>query len=81
MLALLAIGYADRMVLSHDAAFFSRVTPPSWRAEHAPHWHLENISTRIVPDLLEGGATDEDLHQMMVLNPARLLAPGHQDGT
>ena len=32
VLALLRLGYADRMVLSHDAAYFSHVTPPSWRA-------------------------------------------------
>ena len=44
-----AAGYADRMVLSHDAAFFSRVTPPSWRAVHAPHWHMQNLPRRIVP--------------------------------
>ena len=35
-----------RWSLSHDAAFYSRVTPPSWRARHAPHWHLENIPRR-----------------------------------
>lgn len=75
VLALLRLGYADRMVLSHDAAFFSRVTPPSWRAEHVPHWHMENIPRRIVPQLLAGGATDDDIHQMLVLNPARLLTP------
>ena len=73
---LLRRGYAESMVLSHDAAFFSRVTPPSWRAEHAPHWHAENISRRIVPMLLAAGATDADLHQLLVLNPARLLTPG-----
>jgi phosphotriesterase-related protein len=76
VLALLGLGYADRMVLSHDASFFSRVTPPSWRAEHAPHWHMENLSRRIVPRLLAGGATEDQIHQMLVLNPARLLAPG-----
>ena len=76
VLSLLRLGYADRMVLSHDAAFFSRVTPPSWRAEHAPHWHMENLSLRILPRLLAGGATEEQLHQMLVLNPGRLLAPG-----
>jgi phosphotriesterase-related protein len=72
---LLRRGHAASMVLSHDAAFFSRVTPPSWRAEHAPNWHLENISRRIVPMLRDAGATDADLHQMLVLNPARLLTP------
>ena len=73
--ALLREGYADRMVLSHDAAYFSRVTPPSWRAAHAPHWHMENISRRILPALLAGGATEDQLHQMMVRNPARILTP------
>lgn len=75
VLELLRLGYADRMVLSHDAAFYSRVTPPSWRARHAPHWHMENLPRRIVPMLEAGGATPEDLHQMMVLNPRRLLEP------
>ncbi len=70
---LVELGYADRMVLSHDAAYFSRVTPPSWRAVHAPHWTLENISRRILPMLSARGVTDAQLHQMMVLNPARLL--------
>ncbi|QMW65448.1 phosphotriesterase-related protein [Mumia sp. ZJ1417] len=75
VLALLPLGYADRMVLSHDAAFFSRVTPPSWRATHVPNWHMENVHRRIVPMLREGGASEADLEQMLVRNPARLLAP------
>ena len=36
VLALLELGYADRMVLSHDAAFYSHVTSPSWRSVAAP---------------------------------------------
>jgi phosphotriesterase-related protein len=75
VLELLRLGYADRMVLSHDAAFFSRVTPPAWRALNAPQWHMENIPRRIVPMLLDGGATQDDLDQMLVDNPARLLTP------
>lgn len=75
VLELLRLGFGEKMVLSHDAAFFSRVTPPSWRSRHAPNWHLENIPRRIVPELLAGGATEQDVHQMLVLNPARLLAP------
>ena len=81
VLALLQLGYAQQMVLSHDAAFFSRVTPPSWRVAHTPNWHMENLSRRIVPQLLTGGATEEDIHQMLVLNPARLLTPGLGRGT
>ena len=76
VLELLRLGYADRIVLSHDAAFFSRVTPPSWRATHAPHWHMQSLPLRIVPQLLAGGASEEDIQQMLVANPARLLTPG-----
>lgn len=75
VLTLLDLGYADRMVLSHDAAFFSRVTPPSWRARHVPNWHMENLHRRIVPLLRAGGASEDDLEQMLVRNPARLLVP------
>lgn len=75
VLELLRLGYADRMVLSHDAAFYSRVTPPSWRARQAPSWHMENISRRILPMLRAGGATESDIHQMMVANPRRILEP------
>ena len=75
VLDLLQEGYADRMVLSQDAAFFSRVTPPSWRAAHAPHWTMENISRRIIPRLLDEGATEGQIHQLMTLNPARILSP------
>lgn len=76
VLALLRLGYAEQMVLSHDAAFFSRVTPPSWRARNTPHWHMENLPRRIVPALLAGGATRDDIHQLLVANPARILGPG-----
>jgi phosphotriesterase-related protein len=76
VLALLERGYVDRMVLSHDAAFFSHVTPPSWRAREAPRWHMENIPRRILPLLREGGATEAQLEQMLVANPRRLLERG-----
>jgi phosphotriesterase-related protein len=74
VLALLDLGYADRMVLSHDAAFFSRVTPPSWRAAHAPNWHMAHLPRHVLPELLARGASPDDVRRMTVLNPARLLA-------
>ena len=75
LVTLLGEGYADRMVLSQDAAFFSRVTPPSWRATHVPNWTHENLSRRILPRLLDLGVTPDQVHQLMVLNPARVLTP------
>jgi phosphotriesterase-related protein len=73
---LLRRGYADQMILSHDAAIYSHITPPSWRAASAPRWNMETISRRILPMLKDGGASDDELEQMLVVNPRRLLEPG-----
>jgi phosphotriesterase-related protein len=75
VLALLELGYEDRMVLSHDAAFYSHITPPSWRRTSAPHWRMDTISTRILPMLRDAGVSSELINQMMVTNPRRLLEP------
>jgi len=75
VLELLRLGYGDRMLLSQDAAFFSRVTPPSWRRRNAPHWNHENVPRRILPMLRAGGASESQLEQLMVANPRRLLEP------
>lgn len=74
LLALLQRGYADRIVLSHDAAFFSRITPPSWRSRMVPHWHIENLHTRILPRLRTCGVSEAVLETILVHNTKRLLA-------
>lgn len=74
VVALLERGYADRMVLSHDAAFHSHVTPPSWRATAAPHWRMDTLSKRIVPMLRHAGVSNDEIRQMLVDNPRRLLS-------
>ena len=72
-LALLELGYADRMVLSQDAAFYSHVTPPSWRTTSAPHWRMDTIPRRILPMLRDAGVSSNELTQMLEHNPRRLL--------
>jgi phosphotriesterase-related protein len=71
--ALVAGGYADRMVLSHDAACYSHVTPPSWRSVHAPDWRMDHLLRRIVAGLRSRGVPTSDIDQMLVVNPGRLL--------
>jgi len=68
-------GYAGRMTLSHDAAFFSINSEPSHRAVLEPHWNHFNVSNRVLPALRERGVSEEAIRQMMVANPARVLAP------
>lgn len=73
VVALLELGYADRMVISQDAAYYSHITSPSWRAASAPNWRMDTISRRIIPMLHGSGASEAVLDQMLVDNPRRLL--------
>ena len=74
--ALLDAGCADRIVLSHDAAVFSRVTPPSWRNEHVPNWRMSHLFDTVLPQLRADGVDEAALHQLMVVNPRRVLTGG-----
>lgn len=74
LLALLDAGYGDRVVLSHDAAIFSRVTPPSWRAVHAPAWRMDHLHTRVLPRLRAEGLDVDEERRLLVDNPRRILA-------
>ncbi|WP_062318363.1 phosphotriesterase family protein [Demequina maris] len=73
LLALLELGYAERIVLSHDAAVFSRVTPPSWRARVTPRWRMDHLPTTVLPRLSDAGVDDATLATLMVANPRRIL--------
>lgn len=67
-------GYADRLTLSHDASFFSVNMEPSVRNRIMPNWNHRCISDRVLPALRERGVTDETIEQILVTNPARILA-------
>jgi phosphotriesterase-related protein len=67
-------GYADRMTLSHDFAYFSINIEPSIRNALWPRWHNTTVSDHVLPELRRRGIDDKTINQMMVENPARLLA-------
>ncbi|MCH8561585.1 phosphotriesterase family protein [Nesterenkonia sp. DZ6] len=73
LLALLDLGLQDQLLLSHDAAIFSRITPPSWRAAHAPHWRMDHLHRRILPRLRTEGLDPALERRLMVDNPRRML--------
>lgn len=73
VIALAEEGYADRMVLSHDAAVYSHVTPPAWRAAHTPDWRMDALFTTFIPRLIEGGVSQSAIDRMLIDNPRRLL--------
>jgi phosphotriesterase-related protein len=67
-------GYASQMVLSHDASCFTENHEPSIPGDAMPDWNLEYITTRVLPEMSSRGVSDDDIKQMMVLNPARIFS-------
>ena len=71
-------GYADRMVLSHDAAcWLDWFDPDRGEALRAalPNWHYRHIHEAVLPALDRHGVTPADIETMLVANPRRLLVP------
>jgi len=72
--ALAARGYADRMVLAHDANCFIDwfgADHDAIRAAFTPNWHYAHISDDVLPALREAGVGDAQIEQMLVANPRR----------
>ena len=63
-------GYADRMVLSHDAACYIDWIEPMLLPVNA-NWHYLHIEQDVLPAFREQGVTDEQIEQMLVGNPRR----------
>jgi predicted metal-dependent phosphotriesterase family hydrolase len=67
LVKLLRKGYVSQILLSMDACLRSRL--------HAWGGHgLDYLSRTFLPALREAGVGDEDIHAIMVENPARVLA-------
>jgi phosphotriesterase-related protein len=72
--ALCELGYADRMVLSHDTSCYSHNFDPEFRARQLPNWRYTHISEDVMPALRERGVTEAQLATMLIDNPRRILA-------
>lgn len=64
--ALCERGYADRMILSHDANCFSDWFPPGLHEQVTPRWHYLHIEQDVLPALRERGVTEEQITTMLV---------------
>jgi phosphotriesterase-related protein len=74
VVALCERGYADRMILSHDANCFSDWFPPGMGEQITPRWHFLHIEQDVLPALRERGVTDEQITTMLVENPRRFFS-------
>ena len=64
-------GYAEKMVLAHDAACFIDWFSEEAKAATAPNWNFTHISDDVLPALRERGVTDDQITTMLVDNPRR----------
>ena len=76
ILGLLGLGFADRLVLSHDfsAQWLGRpFVMPDFIQPLIANWSYTHIFKNIIPQLKKAGVTDEQVNQMLVENPRRIF--------
>jgi phosphotriesterase-related protein len=72
---LCARGYAERLVLSHDAMCFVDWFPRSFQ-DASRDWRWTYISELVLPAMRERGISEDDITTMLVHNPRRILEAG-----
>jgi phosphotriesterase-related protein len=73
-------GYAEKMVLSHDAGCHYDWFPAGVMDVVAPRWHYTHIHDEVLPALRDRGVTDQQIDTMLVGNPRRYFTPAGTDG-
>jgi phosphotriesterase-related protein len=68
-------GYAERMVLSQDAACYIDWIDP-FVMELLPQWRYTHIHQEVIPYLLDKGVTQDQVDTMLVTNPRRYFEGG-----
>jgi phosphotriesterase-related protein len=66
------LGYAERMVLSHDVSVYNDSFPEEVYSA-MPNWHLMHIPDDVVPALRAAGVTDAQIEAMTVGNPRAIF--------
>jgi phosphotriesterase-related protein len=75
VVALCEQGYAERMVLSHDASCFTHNFDVEAKAELLPQWRYTHLHDEVLPALRDRGVSQSDIDTMLVENPRKVLSP------
>jgi phosphotriesterase-related protein len=67
------MGYAEQMVLSHDASCHFAWADPALMEKLVPNWHFNHIPDDVIPALREAGVTDTQITTMTTDNPRRIF--------
>ena len=70
------LGWANQLVLSHDASCHIDWLDDDLLRKGAPDWHFGFLSEEVLPKMRERGVTDAQLRAMLVDTPRRLLEGG-----
>lgn len=72
IVSLIAGGYGDRLMLSHDCIFFWLGRPGKLPPQYAD-WHPDYLFKRLIPKMKEADITDEQIRRILVDNPRRFF--------
>lgn len=67
------LGYANKIVLSHDAWCYFDWADANVIAGALPNWHFNYVPDEILPALRDAGVSEEDIAMMTVENPRRVF--------
>jgi phosphotriesterase-related protein len=67
-------GYANQLVLGHDASGYSDPRPNPLQERLWPNWHFSHISQDVLPALREAGVSEAQIEQMTTANPRALFS-------
>ena len=70
---LISMGYANRILLSHDHVPFVLGRNSDLFIRQNPGWNYAHIFTSFIPGLKKGGISDETIKTIMVDNPRRFF--------
>lgn len=66
-------GWAERMVLSHDAMVYYDPYKPGVMESALPAWNFFNLMDNIIPKLLQAGVSQRQIDMMTRENPGRIF--------
>lgn len=69
-------GYAEKIVLAHDASCYIDWFPTETKEAAAPNWHFTHIHDDVLPALRERGVSEEQIATMLVDNPRTYFTAG-----
>jgi len=67
------LGYAEKMVLSHDASCYFDWADPKLLGAMLPKWNFNHIPDDVIPALRAAGVTEDQITTMTVENPRRIF--------